>query len=140
MKASMLFVSLLASTGFMFTSAPAVAGDACKNVKFKFVNSHKSGQPIRLEQVKYRNTDNNAQQTEQVPSFVCDNGKTCVTPGDDLRDSEGVDLVNIRFVYRVQQIKNGKVDWGNQITSGPNDPSDPKCKADKTYGAFSING
>jgi hypothetical protein len=137
-----LSAALLGLLACVAPSPASADNDLCKNVRFRFVNEHKSAQPIRVETIKYRHTVNNKQQTEQVANIVCDTGKTCFTRGDDLRDAEGVDLVNIRFVYRVQQIRYGKLDWGDQITSGPNDPAAGarKCRADKIYGPFTIRG
>jgi hypothetical protein len=116
--------------------------DLCRNVAFRFVNEHKSGQPIRVEQVKYRHTLNDKQQTEEVANIVCDTGTTCFTRGDDLRDAEGVELTNVRFVYRVQQIRYGVLDWSDRITSAPHDPpvGERRCRADKIYGPFTIKG
>ena len=100
-KANRLILSLLA-LGFGMAGT-AVAGDACKNVKFKVTNKHESGEAILIKKVKYFNKANGQWQTEVVnqnliyepanypipidrePGLLCNQGATCTTKGDDLQ-------------------------------------------------------
>jgi len=107
----------------------AHAGDACKNVKFKFVN--KRNVAIRVTKVEYLNKANNKRQTEDLKAQECAKGATCITSGDDLRDSEGENLTNFVFFFNDLEADGGtsKVDrhTKNKV------PVKQKCSADMTY-------
>lgn len=47
-------------------SETAVAGDICKNIKFKVTNKHDSGETILIKKVRYFNKANGKWQTEVV--------------------------------------------------------------------------
>jgi hypothetical protein len=130
LKETMGFVafSILMSSG-----AIAHAGDACKNVKFKYTNKHNSGGIIEVRQVKYFNKANGAWQTEDVSHFDCAQGKTCTTTGDNLADSEGEDLTKIRFIYRYKGPKSTD-NWSDDVEGGDKIPDDPTCVANRVYG------
>jgi hypothetical protein len=117
----------------MVSAVAAYAGDACKDVKFKFTNKHNSGGTIEVSQVKYFNKANGAWQTEDVHNFECKQGKTCTTSGDNLRDSEGEDLTKFHFVYRYKGTK-GTDNWSDYVEGGDKIPDNPTCTANKTYG------
>jgi len=119
--------SILSSSGI------AHAGDACKNVKFRFTNKHNSGGMIEVHQIKYFNKANGAWQTEDLKDLDCGQGKTCTTLGDNLRDSEGEDLTKIRFIYRYKG-PNSTDNWSDYVEGGDKVPDNPTCFADKTYG------
>jgi hypothetical protein len=116
----------------MGSAAIAHAGDACKNVKFKFTNKHDSGGMIELRQVKYFNKANGAWQTEDVKHFECPQGHTCTTTGDNLRDSEGEALTKFRLVYRYKGPKDTD-NWSDNVEGGDKEPNDATCNANKTY-------
>ena len=116
----------------MASTAIAHAGDACKNVKFKFTNKHSAGGPIELRQVKYFNKANGSWQTEDVKHFECKQGYTCTTTGDNLRDSEGEALTKFRLVYRYKGPKDTD-NWSDDVEGGDKEPDDPTCNANKTY-------
>jgi hypothetical protein len=125
---SMGVLSILISS-----AAIAHAGDACKNVKFKYTNKHNSGGTIEVSQVKYFNKANGVWQTEDVHVFDCYQGKTCTTTGDNLGDSEGEDLTKFRFIYRYKGPKAAD-NWSDYIEGGDKLPDNPTCFANKTYG------
>lgn len=147
MRDSKLVLPLAACLTLLFTLAnPSVAeaGDACKNVKFKYTNKHNSGKPIRVVKVKYFNKDNGKWQTEDVHNEKCSQGETCVTNGDNLRDSEGVDLTKVRFIYnqeltvteynaRGEPLRSYDT-WTRNIEGGDKTPTNPTCWANRTYG------
>ena len=107
----------------------AHAGDACRNVKFQITNQ--KNHTITVTQVKYFNQANNRLQAEAIRNIQCAAGATCVTRGDNLRDSEGEDLT--RFVF-VLKNEGGE----NRHETGVKVSSSPRCNADKTYGPFVI--
>jgi len=117
----------------MSSAAIAHAGDACKNVKFKFTNKHDSGGMIEVRQIKYFNKANGDWQIEDVKSVDCGQGKTCTTGGDNLRDSEGEELTKIRFIYRYKGTHSTD-NWSDNVEGGDKIPDDPTCFANKTYG------
>ena len=117
----------------MSSASIAHAGDACKNVKFKFTNKHNSGGKIEVHQVKYFNKANGAWQTEDLNDFDCAQGKTCTTTGDNLGDSEGEELTKIRFIYRYKGPKSTD-NWSDYVEGGDKIPDDSTCFANKTYG------
>ena len=120
--------SILASTAVV-----AYAGDACKNVKFKFTNQHDSGGTIEIRQVKYFNRANGAWQSEDIQNLECRQGKTCTTDGYNLRDSEGEDLTKFRLVYRYKGT-HAADNWSDDVEGGDKLPDNPTCNANKTYG------
>lgn len=147
MQASKTLLPLAACLTLLFAlgAAPAAeAGDACKNVKFKFTNKHNSGRTIQVVKVKYFNRDNGKWQTEDVRNEYCSQGYTCVTNGDNLRDSEGVDLTKVRFLYKYELTRSeydssGAVvgtttSWTANIEGGDKIPTNPTCWANRTYG------
>jgi hypothetical protein len=126
-------MSLVVLSILMSGAAIAHAGDACKNVKFKYTNKHNSGGIIEVRQVKYFNKANGVWQTEDVSHFDCAQGKTCTTTGDNLADSEGEDLTKIRFIYRYKGPKSTD-NWSDDVEGGDKIPDNPTCVANKTYG------
>jgi len=146
-------IALLAIGMSVTMSGTAVAGDACKNIKFKVTNKHDSGETILIKKVKYFNKANGKWQTEVVnqnltvtlpdteklqffpevgkeKGLACKHGTTCRTQGDNLRDAEGEDLTKFRFVYKYMAA--GK--WSGEVEGGDKVPDDPKCYANRTYG------
>jgi len=133
------------------SAAPALlfAGDACKNVKFKVHNKHDSEAAILIKKVEYYNKANGKWQSEVVNQgfyfdtsgklqmiplekghgLYCKYDQTCVTGGDNLRDSEGEALTKVRFVY--QYWASGK--WSGEVTGSAKEPDSTKCVANKTY-------
>ena len=152
-KADRFVVSLLALGLGMAVAGIAAGGDACKNVKFKVTNKHDSGEKILITKVKYFNKANGKWQTEVVnqnltyepanfpipidkeDGLVCNQGATCTTNGNNLRDAEGEDLTKFRFVYKYEAA--GK--WSGEVEGGDKVPENPTCHADKTYGAGKNN-
>ena len=131
----------------------ALAGDACKNIKFKVTNKHDSGEAILIKKVKYFNKANGKWQTEVVnqpvtltlpdpekwqffpqigkeKGLICEQNRTCTTSGDNLRDAEGEKLTKFRFVYKY--LAAGK--WSGEVEGGDKVPDDPECYANRTYG------
>ena len=141
----------------------ALAGDACKNVKFKITNKHDSGNKILLKRVEYFNKANGKWQSEVVnqswhvgvpdgpnqivapplekePGLECAHGDTCTTGGDDLRDAEGEQITKFRFIYKYWAA--GK--WSGEVDGGVKETVDSTCFANKVYaganGGFAIFG
>lgn len=130
MKFSKLIGALAVIATLAGGATATYAGDACRNVKFSFTNQ--KNHAVTVVKVKYFNQANNKLQTEGIRNVQCAAGATCVTRGDNLRDSEGEDLT--RFVF-VLKNEGGE----NQHDTNPKVPSNPKCSADKTYGPFVIS-
>jgi hypothetical protein len=104
------------------------AGDACKNVKFKFTNERNTR--IKVTKVDYLNKANNKIQTEQF-TLECPSGSTCTSSGQDLRDSEGESLTNFVFYFNDQE-KDG--DWSKvDVKTQPKVPVNQICGADRIY-------
>jgi hypothetical protein len=114
-------------------SEPAPFGDACRNVSFKFTNEHRSGGQIRFQRIKYYNQANGQWQTEDVPNTTCPQGSTCVTNGNNLRDSEGENLTKFRLVYKYKPASAG-ANWSDEVETGDLIPGNAQCRANKTYG------
>src|SRR5262245_5014084 len=148
MRNSKLMSSIAAFV--LAAASPALfAGDACKNVKFKVHNKHKSEAAILIKKVEYYNKANGKWQSEVVNQgfyldrdgnwelvpfnkhhgLYCKYDQTCTTGGDDLRDSEGEPLTQVRFVY--QYWASGK--WSGEVTGSAKEPDSTKCFANKTY-------
>lgn len=148
-----VIASLFAIGVTVMMAGAALAGDACKNIKFKVTNKHDSGETILIKKVKYFNKVNGKWQTEVVnqnltltlpdteklqlfpqigkeKGLACRYGATCKTQGDNLRDAEGEDLTKFRFVYKYMAA--GK--WSGQVEGGDKVPDDPQCYANRTYG------
>lgn len=114
-------------------AAPPVFGDACKDIKFKFTNTHNSGGEIEVRAVKYFNKANGKWQTEDVKNVNCGKDKTCTTDGDNLSDSEGEQLTKIKFVYKYLPTGKG-ANWSDEVESAEFVPNSATCNAGKTYG------
>ena len=114
-------------------TAGAPAGDACRNVSFKFTNSHSSGGQIKFQRIKYFNQANGNWQTEDVTNVVCNQGGTCSTNGNNLRDSEGEALTRFRLVYKYKPTGAG-ANWSDEVESAVFEPGNSTCRANKTYG------
>jgi len=118
--------------------AYALAKDACKNVKFEFVNNHDA--KIRVTRIKYWNSHARKTQTEDVKNVECAKNKTCKTNGDNLGNASLVDLYHIRAVY--EELENdGK--WSKPFVSSLwLEPigDDRQCKKDKVYTLIRIPG
>jgi hypothetical protein len=108
-------------------------GDACKRVSFKFTNRHNSGGQIKFQRIQYRNSVNTDWQTEDVNNVVCNQGATRTTSNNNLRDSEGVNLTKFRLVYKYKG-PGAAANWSDEVISGVLTPTNPTCRADKTYG------
>lgn len=141
MRFSKVICVFAVSVLLMEGSAVVYAADACKNVKFQVKNQR--DKKIRITKVEYYNADNNATQSEDInPNLECNPGSTCTTNGDNLRDSEGVNLTKFVFFFNdaaTQEIGLG-VDVGPQRdwqkinrTTQPKVPVNQKCSADRTY-------
>ncbi|MCI0391476.1 MAG: hypothetical protein MOB07_22265 [Acidobacteria bacterium] len=108
-------------------------GDACQNVSFKFTNRHDSGGQIKFQRIKFLNRANGNWQTEDVNNVVCNQGATCTTTGNRLRDAEGEDLTKFRLVYKYKGT-GAAANWSDEVQSGVLEPTNPTCNANKTYG------
>lgn len=147
MKSALLF-PLFAAALYAAASAPvgAANNDLCRNVHFQFVNKHQTGKTIRVEGVEYLNVVNNRRVTVSFVPVDCDFNQTCVVPRApytvDLKDIEGNDVKDIRFVYREQDRQNNFMEpWSRG--AGPFNDRHRECRADRTYGqqaAFEITG
>lgn len=119
------------------SSSAVDAGDACKDVKFKIKNQR--GTLIRITKIEYHNADNNKVQSEDInPNLECAGGATCTTNGDDLKDSEGVNLTNVVFFFDERSSEIAlDVDKGPKWLPGGKTqakvPADKKCRAGRTY-------
>jgi hypothetical protein len=138
-----LSTGILAVAALLFTGNPATvsAGDACKNVKFKIVNQRPK--TIRITKVQYHNADNNKTQSENInPNLECKAGMPCTTNGDDLRDSEGVNLTNFVFFFNDAAVNEiglpadtpPKRNWSAlDLKTQAKVPADKKCRAGRLY-------
>ena len=115
------------------------AGDACKNVKFHFVNNR--DKTIVIDSVDYHNdvSTHNPQHEKIYNSTLerCYAGATCHTFGDNLTDAEGENLTNFVFYFNEYDSNGIKIDkdWKTQ----PKIPDDKRCTANRTYGASKTN-
>jgi hypothetical protein len=114
-------------------AAAVPLGDACQNVSFKFTNRHRSGGQIKFQRVQYKNRANGNWQTEDVNNVVCNQGATCTTSNNNLRDSEGEDLTRFRLVYKYKGT-GAAANWSDEVSSVELTPTNPTCRANKTYG------
>lgn len=114
-------------------ASPAPFGDACRNISFKFTNRHNSGGQIKFQRIKYFNQANGQWQTEDVNNLICNQGGTCVTNGNNLRDSEGENLTRFRLVYKYKPTGAG-ANWSDEVETGDFTPGNAQCRANKTYG------
>jgi hypothetical protein len=137
MRFSKVILAFVVAALFMGSSAMVYAGDACKNVKFKIKNQ--GDKLIRITKVEYHNADNSKIQSEDInPNLECSTGATCTTNGDDLRDSEGVNLTNFVFFFDVHttevttDVDKGP-EWPSSGKTQPKIPADKKCRAGRTY-------
>lgn len=134
---SKVMLAFVVAVLFIGNSAMVDAGDACKNVKFKIKNQRDT--LIRITKVEYHNADNSKIQSEDInPNLECSVGATCTTNGDDLRDSEGVNLTNFVFFFddhsteiTLDGDKGPK--WLPGGKTQPKIPADKKCRAGRTY-------
>jgi hypothetical protein len=108
-------------------------GDACRNVTFKFKNEHNSGGKIKFQRIKYFNQANGDWQTEDVNNVECNQGATCATNGNNLRDSEGERLTKFRLIYKYLPTGAG-ANWSDEVESGVFEPNTPTCNANRQYG------
>jgi chitodextrinase len=135
MKLSNVMGAGLAIAMLMGGTTMAYARDACKDVKFKVTNKR----PVRIKitKVEYYNSDNSQVQSEDInPNLECNTGSTCTTNGDDLRDSEGVNLTDFVFFFN-DEVSHGN--WSNtDRKTQPKEPVDQKCSADRTYSGTPI--
>jgi hypothetical protein len=138
--------SILGVVGFSLVAALSIAGSpadaeagstTCKSVRFSFTNKHVDKRSIKVVKVKYFDTYDNQWRTEEVSNIDCAFGKTCTTKGDDLTDVEGQKITKIRFIYKYEE-RDGQ--WSKEFEGGDKEPSDPICRADRTYGPFEITG
>lgn len=147
MKPIQLFPLFAATVVAAAGSPPASAGnDLCRNVHFQFANKHQTGKTIRVEGVEYLNVVNNRRVTVSFVPVDCDYDKTCVVPREpytlDLKDVEGDDIKDIRFIYREKDRQGNFMEpWSRG--AGPFTDRHKECRADRIYGeqtAFAITG
>lgn len=110
-----------------------VFGDACRRVSFKFTNRHNSGGQIKFQRIRYYNRANGRWQSEDVSNLICNQGQTCTTNNNNLRDSEGEDITKIRLVFKYKPASAG-ANWSDEVQTGDLIPTNPTCNADRTYG------
>jgi len=149
MKATHVVPLLAAGLVAVVASPRAVAGndDQCRNIHFQFVNQHQTGKTIRVEGVEYLNVVNNRRVTVSFVPLDCDYNATCRVPkggwpGLDLKDIEGNDIKDIKFVYREKDRQGNFMEpWSRG--AGPFNDRHKECRADRTYGeksTFAITG
>ncbi len=115
----------------------AEAGNACKRVKFKFKNEHRFNSKIKVTKVKVYDQGDGRWRTENVSDKECNQGSTCTTSGDNLTNLEQERITKIRFIYKYLEADG---DWSDEVEGGDKVPSNPVCRADRTYGPFTITG
>lgn len=124
------------ATAFFAAEPRAKAGDACKNVHFKYVNKRTT--TIKVQSVEYYNKNSGKWKTEDVVNEECAKGATCSTNGDDLADAEGDDITKVKFNY---VYKESDGDWSDTFHGGEKTVSgNTECNANRTYGPFDITG
>lgn len=134
---SALAISLPKFASNVHANPAAPFGDACKNVIVKFTNQHHEGGQIEFRRIKYFNKANGAWQTEDITNTVCNQGATCKTNPNNLRDSEGEDLTKFRLVYKYKG-KGGAANWSDEVESNDFIPAKPTCNANRNYGPGSL--
>lgn len=115
------------------SNAEPVFGDACRNISFKFTNQHSSGGQIKFQRIKYYNRANGRWQSEDIRNDTCNQGRTCTTNGNNLRDSEGEALTKFRLVYKYKPASAG-ANWSDEVETGDLVPTNSTCNANRTYG------
>jgi hypothetical protein len=130
MKRSTVVQTSLVLATLMLSAGAAHAADACRNVKFKFLNE--KNHAVTVLSVKYFNLTNNQFQTELIKNVTCAAGATCTTKGDNLRDTEGEDISRVVFVLKNEGGEN-RHNTPSKATTDPN-----KCVAGKLYDSLTI--
>ena len=128
-----------AITVFLGLAGASYAGDACKNVKFQFINNR--DKTIVITSVDYHNdvSVNNPRHEKIYDPVVerCYAGVTCHTVGDNLTDAEGENLTNFVFYFNEYDSNGIKIDKGWKTQ--PKIPDDKRCTANRTYGDSKTN-
>ncbi|HPF24998.1 MAG TPA: hypothetical protein P5528_02320 [Steroidobacteraceae bacterium] len=113
---------------------PALASadnDRCTNVRFKFTNNHPTERAITVTGIEYEDLVNNRKVSRRVGRVSCAYGETCLTGATDLRDVEGNNIKNVRFVYKYKERDD---DWSDNTRTEPFDLVHKECRADRVYG------
>jgi len=130
-KSTMIKASLAAALVMAISGAASADNDKCTNVRFRLTNEHVSGKRILITAVKYHDVVNNKQVTKGVANFECKFQETCLTNEKDLKDVEGTNINNIRFIFKRKEADG---DWSDTQTSKSFDANNATCKADRIYG------
>lgn len=137
MNGSRLLTALLAVAVVAGTPTLGFAKDACKDVKFKYVNHHDGHRRIRIKKVRFWNTHANKTQTEDVRNHECAFGSTCITGGDNLNNADEVNLTSIRIVYQEWQTDHT---WSRAFESQRLIPASQRCREGTTYELIEVLG
>jgi hypothetical protein len=136
MKPRNLLTALISALPLATLTGPAIAGDACKNVKFTVKNDHFEGRDIEIRKVKFTNPHNGGkEQTENVKNKVCKPSYTCTTDGDNLSNADKVDLRAIKIVFAYKEHDD---QWSKEFVTQPFTPTYPKCSENKQYGTIVV--
>jgi|KBSSwiStaDraftv2_1062776.scaffolds.fasta_scaffold340221_3 hypothetical protein len=130
-KSTLLKGALAAALVITLPGLSSADNDKCRNVRFRVTNEHSTGKKILITAVKYHDVVNNKQVTKGIANVECKIHETCYTSEKDLKDVEGTNINNIRFVYKY---KEQDTDWSDEVTSKAFDPNNASCRADRTYG------
>ena len=130
-KSTTIRAALAAALVMSISGAASADNDKCRNVRFRVTNEHSTGKKILITAVKYHDVVNNKQVTKGIANVECKIHETCYTSEKDLKDVEGTNINNIRFVYKYKELDS---DWSDEVTSKAFDANNATCRADRIYG------
>ncbi|MBN8487712.1 MAG: hypothetical protein J0M20_08325 [Burkholderiales bacterium] len=137
-----LITRLVAAALALGIAGPSLAAE-CKDITFTVKNDHYTGDEIKIQKIKYRDTTAAATGTENVVDYTCPHGSTCVSVGRDLGGlldpRLGHDLSNVQFYYSYREADG---DWSTPVWSKKFKPTDKECTNGRNYGtsAWVITG
>jgi hypothetical protein len=131
MKYQKILAAAIAAAAIGLPMIASADNDACKNVRFKFTNNHPTERAIQVTGVEYEDVVNNKKVSRKLTPVDCAFQATCVTGAEDLRDVEGNNIKNIRFVYKYRERDK---DWSDNTRTATFEATHKECRADRIYG------
>lgn len=141
LKGLLAAVAMTGMFSSVMTATPSAraGSNTCKDVKFKFTNSHRDGRDIKVVKVEHFSAHDRKWRTEDVADETCGQGRTCTTNGDNLAGVEARDISKVKFHYKV---KDAAGNWTATIVGGEKAVSaaQQECRAGAIYGPWAITG
>jgi hypothetical protein len=131
MKYGRILAAALTAAAVALPLIASADNDRCKNVRFKVTNNHPTERAIQLTGVEYEDIVNNKKVSRQLTPVDCAYRATCITGPEDLRDVEGNNIKNIRFVYKYREKDD---DWSDNTRTKTFEAQHKECRADRVYG------